>query len=70
MALDNGVTSPPMGFNPWNCFGTTSHGTQKLPGSHGWAHDVKASEGGRRRRKKEEDMTKANKKKEKKKRKK
>jgi hypothetical protein len=25
-----------MGFNPWNVFGTTSKGTPKLPGSHGF----------------------------------
>eukprot|EP00051_Salpingoeca_urceolata_P016939 m.227918 g.227918 ORF g.227918 m.227918 type:complete len:407 (-) comp18822_c0_seq3:57-1277(-) len=34
-ALDNGLgRTPPMGFNPWNCFGTSAKGTQKLPGSH------------------------------------
>eukprot|EP01052_Picozoa_sp_SAG31_P035530 SAG31_NODE_4302_length_3371_cov_3.994193_2_plen_223_part_00 len=31
-ALDNGVgLTPPMGFNPWNCFGISSHGSCKLP---------------------------------------
>ena len=30
--LDNGVgVKPPMGFNPWNCFGISAHGTCKLP---------------------------------------
>jgi len=32
LALDNGVgLTPPMGFNPWNCFGISSKGTCKLP---------------------------------------
>ena len=30
--LDNGVgVTPPMGFNPWNCFGISAKGTCKLP---------------------------------------
>jgi hypothetical protein len=30
--LDNGVgRTPPLGFNPWNCFGISSKGTCKLP---------------------------------------
>lgn len=32
LALDNGVgQTPPLGFNPWNCFGISSKGTCKLP---------------------------------------
>lgn len=32
VALDNGVgITPPMGFNPWNCFGIGASGTCKLP---------------------------------------
>eukprot|EP00045_Choanoeca_perplexa_P014815 m.176694 g.176694 ORF g.176694 m.176694 type:complete len:392 (-) comp16804_c0_seq1:54-1229(-) len=35
-ALDNGLgQTPPMGFNFWNCFGITSKGLPKLPGSYG-----------------------------------
>ena len=31
-SLENGVgATPPMGFNPWNCFGISSKGTCKLP---------------------------------------
>ena len=31
-ALDNGVgVTPPLGFNPWNCFGISSKGSCKLP---------------------------------------
>ena len=31
-SLENGVgITPPMGFNPWNCFGISSKGTCKLP---------------------------------------
>lgn len=32
MALDNGIgNTPPMGFNPWNCFGIRRTGDCKLP---------------------------------------
>lgn len=32
VGLDNGVgLTPPMGFNPWNCFGISSSGKCKLP---------------------------------------
>ena len=32
LGLNNGVgLTPPMGFNPWNCFGISSKGTCKLP---------------------------------------
>lgn len=31
-ALNNGIgITPPLGFNPWNCFGISSRGTCKLP---------------------------------------
>ncbi|EDQ84720.1 uncharacterized protein MONBRDRAFT_34585 [Monosiga brevicollis MX1] len=33
-SLDNGLgLTPPMGFNPWNCYGIESTGLPKLPGS-------------------------------------
>lgn len=39
-ALDNGLgLTPPMGFNPWNCFGQGVHGP-KLPGEHGFNASV------------------------------
>jgi len=32
LALDNGLArTPPLGFNPWNCFGISAKGTCKLP---------------------------------------
>jgi len=40
ISLDNGFTKPPMGFNPWNCFGTNAHGQQTLPGSHPYNDSV------------------------------
>jgi len=39
-SLDNGFTKPPMGFNPWNCFGTGANGHQVLPGSHPYNDSV------------------------------
>ena len=47
-AIDNGVgRTPPLGFNPWNCFGISAKGTCKLvnpslppPGCHGFNESV------------------------------